>query len=336
MTPFNRKIIELNRKLQSIHLLDANVTFYFLYECAVLCVSEINKGENFKMNKLQKIEKINKEKNKLTYKKIESQLDLLVKGQEVNQKELRLGFIGLAKQNQELFELKKKLTQQLETVVEELNQLKTERQERNMGKSKTFPQTSEIYQALIGATEADNVRYTGYTAARLRIALCLLAITGIRVNELLPLKVHQLKTLLTEGWIAIDRSKRGPASHRAYLSKQGKQILKSRQKDFDLLYLLKEDKSYIFTSQLDHNKHIRREQITKDINKIMALVSKNLPDQPNLKSHSFRTSFITQLWKDTNDIEFVRQVIGHSKLDTTSSYVQDLSEKERRERIVEI
>ena len=68
----------------------------------------------------------------------------------------------------------------------------------------------------------------------------------------------------------------------------------------------------------------------------MALVSKNLPDQPNLKSHSFRTSFITQLWKDTNDIEFVRQAIGHDKVDTTLSYVQDLSEKERRERIAEI
>lgn len=45
------------------------------------------------MNKLQNIEKFNKEENKLTYKKIESQLDFLVKGQEVNQQELRLGFI---------------------------------------------------------------------------------------------------------------------------------------------------------------------------------------------------------------------------------------------------
>ena len=66
------------------------------------------------------------------------------------------------------------------------------------------------------------------------------------------------------------------------------------------------------------------------------LVSKNLPDQPNLKSYSFRTGFITQLWKDTNDIEFVRQVIGHTKLDTTSSYVQVLSEKERQERMSEV
>jgi len=63
------------------------------------------------MNKLQNIEKFNKEENKLTYKKIESQLDLLVKGQEVNQQELRLGFIGLAKQNSELLDLNQELNQ---------------------------------------------------------------------------------------------------------------------------------------------------------------------------------------------------------------------------------
>ena len=304
------------------------------------------------MENESKIEKIKKENNKLASRKLESQLELLLHGQEINREELRVGFRQLADQNrflslqnQQLLDLNQELKQQLETVVEELNQIKQERQEKAARKEvwanrkrlpKRDPVTPEIYQALIDATEADITRYTGYTAARLRVALCLLTITGIRVNELLPLKVHQLKTLLTEGWIAIDRSKRGPASHKAYLSKQGKQILKSRKKDFDLLYLLKEDNSYIFTSQLDHNKHIRREQITKDINKIMALVSKNLPDQPNLKSHSFRTSFITQLWKDTNDIEFVRQVIGDSNLDTTSSYVQDLSEKERQERMSEV
>lgn len=297
-----------------------------------------------------KIEKLKKENNKLASKKLESQLDLLLRGQEINREEFRTGFCQLADQNrflslqnQKLIDLNQELKQQLESIGEELNKIKQERQEKAARKEswakrkrlpKRDPVTPEIYQALIDTTEI--IRYTGYTAARLRVALCLLTITGIRVNELLPLKVHQLKTLLTEGWIAIDRSKRGPASHKAYLSNQGKQILKSRQKDFDLLYLFKEDQSYIFTSQLDHNKHIRREQITKDINRIMGLVSKNLPDQPNLKSHSFRTSFITQLWKDTNDIEFVRQVIGHSKLDTTSAYVQDLPEKERQERMSEL
>lgn len=276
---------------------------------------------------------------------IRSALGLILEGQEINQKTLRLGSIVLATQNSELLELNKKLNDQSETIVKELYELKKEREEKVSRKEaranrkrlpKRDPVTPEIYQALINATEVGVTRYNGYTAARLRVALCLLAITGIRVNELLPLKVSQLKTLLAENWIEIDRSKRGPVSHKTYLSKQGKQILKSRQKDFDLLYLFKEDKSYIFSSQLDHNKPIRREQITKDINKIMALVSKNLPDQPNLKSHSFRTSFITQLWKDTKDIEFVRQTVGHRNLNATSAYVTDMDDEERQNHISSI
>ena len=298
----------------------------------IICLSELN------LNELKKY----KEEE---YSKIRCDLELIFEGQKINQKDLHLGFIGLAAQNSELLESNKKLNEQLETVVKELDELKKEREEKVFRKEtranrkrlpKRDPVTLEIYQALIKATKTGMIRSNSYTKARLRVALCLLTITGIRVNELLPLRVHQLKTLLAEGWVKIDRSKRGPASHKAYLSKQGKQILKSRQKDFDLLYLFKDDNSYIFSSQLDHNQHIRREQITKDINKIMSLVSKNLPDQPNLKSHSFRTGFITQLWKDTNDIEFVRQVIGDFKLDTTSFYVQDLSEKERQKRMSEI
>ena len=72
---------------------------------------------------MNKLEKINKD---LSYKKIECQLDLLLKGQEVNQQELRLGFIGLAKQNNELLNLNKELNEQLNIVVSELNALKKE------------------------------------------------------------------------------------------------------------------------------------------------------------------------------------------------------------------
>ena len=209
------------------------------------------------MENENKLDKIKKENKRFIPKKLQSQLDLLLHGQVLNREELRVGFRQLAYQNpylsyqnQQLLDLNQELKQQLETVVEELNQIKQERQEKaarkevwanRKGLAKRDPVTPEIYQALINATKTGIIRYNGYTAVRLRIALCLLTITGIRVNELLPLKVHQLKTLLSEDWIVIDRSKREPASHKAYLSKQGKQILKSRQKDFDLLYLFKED-----------------------------------------------------------------------------------------------
>ena len=38
----------------------------------------------------------------------------------------------------------------------------------------------------------------------------------------------------------------------------------------------------------------------------------------------------TQLWRDTNDIEFVRQAIGHAKINTAWEYVENLSDEERK------
>jgi len=35
-------------------------------------------------------------------------------------------------------------------------------------------------------------------------------------------------------------------------------------------------------------------------------VSNFLPEKPNITSHSFLIGYISQLWKDTKDIEFVR------------------------------
>ena len=96
---------------------------------------------------------------------------------------------------------------------------------------------------------------------------------------------------------------------------------------------MKEPNSYVFTSEAQHMKPLGRVVVTKDVNKIMRQVSKKLNDKPNITSHSFRIGYITQLWKDTKDIEFVKQTIGHRKLDTTSTYVNQLSDQERRERI---
>jgi hypothetical protein len=63
-------------------------------------------------NDLSKIKKqFRYDSNEEKYKKI---LELLVEGQKVTQKDLQLGFIGLAKQNSELLDLNKELHQQLE------------------------------------------------------------------------------------------------------------------------------------------------------------------------------------------------------------------------------
>ena len=291
-------------------------------------------------NKLQE-----KEDNLLiTKSEVESKLNILVKGQTNNSKEfqairndLQRGFIGLALRNQELVELNTELTQQLGTIIAELNQIKQEHREKEIRKQarvnrkrlpKREPMTAEIYKKLVQAAAGP-----AYIYVRLRIAICLLTITGIRINELLPLKVYQLQTLVEEGWIAIDRSKRGPANHKAFLTKEGKKLVKDRQKYFQFIFLMKKPDSYVFTNESNHSKILTRETITKAVNLVTRTVSEEILSKPNITSHSFRIGYITQLWKDSKDIEFVKQTIGHRNLDTTSAYVNKLSDQERQKRI---
>ena len=290
---------------------------------------------------MNKLKNFKKEKNQLiTESEVESKLDILVKGQINNSQELEAirndlqrGFIGLALRNE-------KLNQKLEIAVSELNAMKKKREEKatrreKWAKRKRLPKrdpiNSEIYKLLIQESEGPT-----YIATRTRIAICLLTVTGIRIGELLSLKVGQLETLLNEGWISIDRLKRGPANHKAFLTLEGKKLVKARKRDFEFLFLMKDKDSYIFTSDRKPNQKLRRERITMDVNKVTHSVSKLLPSNPNITSHSFRIGYISQLWKDTKDIEFVRQTIGHRSLNATSGYVAQMGDQERQDRISRI
>ena len=295
-------------------------------------VSEISEISEISIDGLNKvIEEYDSNENK--YKKILNNLELLLEGQKVTQKDLQLGFIGLAKQNNELIDLNKELNQQLDIVMSELNVMKKERAEKaarreKWSKRKRFPKrdpiNSEIYNLLMKESEG-----ASYIATRTRIAICLLTVSGIRISELLSLKVFQLKTLLGEGWISIDRLKRGPANHKAFLTSEGRKVVKARKRDFEFLFLMKDENSYVFTSDRKPNQKLGRQTITMDVNKVMHSVSNLLPSKPNITSHSFRIGYISQLWKDTKDIEFVRQTIGHRSLNSTSNYVSDISDEER-------
>jgi integrase len=253
-------------------------------------------------NKLQKIKK----NQFITESEVESKLNILVEGQTNNSKELQAirndlqkGFIGLALRNEELLKSNDQLKQQLDGILKELNLIKQEREEKEARKQaranrkrlpKRDPINSQLYNLLIKESEGPS-----YQATRTRIAICLLTVTGIRIGELLSLKVGQLETLLQEGWISIDRLKRGPANHKAFLTKEGKKLVKARKRDFEFLFLMKNKDSYIFTSDRKPNQKLRRETITMDVNKVTRSVSNLLPAKPNITSHSFRIGYISQL-----------------------------------------
>lgn len=61
-----------------------------------------------------------------------------------------------------------------------------------------------------------------------------------------------------------------------------------------------------------------------------------IPSKPYINSYSFRIGYIEELWKDSRDIEFVRQTIGHRSLNATSGYVTHMDDQERQNRILSI
>lgn len=112
-------------------------------------------------------------------------------------------------------------------------------------------------------------------------------------------------------------------------------MMKDRARDFEILQYPKQEDSYLFTP-LYSEEPLNREVFNKIINNFLKESAKELPNQPNVTSHSFRIGFITELWRDTGDIEFVKQTIGHRKLDTTPAYVENLSDQERKDRISQL
>ena len=99
---------------------------------------------------------------------------------------------------------------------------------------------------------------------------------------------------------------------------------------------MKSKDSYVFTSDRKPNQMLRRQTITMDVNKVMHSVSNLLPSKPKITSHSFRIGYISQLWKDSKDIKFVRQTIGHRSLNSTSVYVSEIGNEERENRMSRI
>jgi integrase len=154
---------------------------------------------------------------------------LMAEGHAKSQSIMKEGFVGLAIQNAELnAELKdqnKALTDQLNQLQEQFAIVRQELQERKEWERllqekkekwktrrrlpKREPLTKEIYDSLIQSSQ--KWKYSNlYQSARLRLALVLLLVTGIRISELLPLKMNQVGSLFTKDWISIDRAKRGP------------------------------------------------------------------------------------------------------------------------------
>lgn len=169
---------------------------------------------------------------------------------------------------------------------------------------KRQPMTSKIYQFLIKAAEGPS-----YPLVRLRVALCLLTLTGLQINQLLEVRVSHLQTLQQFYWINVTSSLPNTANRKAVLTKEGEKLINERKKDFNILLQSKDSAAYVFTAKSKPYKILRRETLTRDINRVLQSISRTFPNQPHISSYSFRIGYIETLWKNPEDSKAVKQTL---------------------------
>lgn len=150
--------------------------------------------------------------------------------------------------------------------------------------------------------------------SRKKAALVLLYATGLRISNLLLLKLHNIDDLFNKGSTIIPLIKRGADKHTIALSKKGKQVLKQFHSNFFCLMKDKNREDFLFTTQANLQKPINRSSFDQEINQILAAFF-----QKHIRTHTFRASIITDLLKETR-IDIVKEVIGHKDIKTTLQY----------------
>ena len=237
-------------------------------------------------------------------------------------------------QNQKRFE--EKLTKQTNTIKRlqaELQEERNKQAEKAAQRLKYRNRTKrEVMQPILLVHFTEAIKLIGPElnplAARLRLAITLLFLTGARVNEIRKVEIKTVSNLFEKQrpYIEIVRQKGGTRA-KTFVSKYGSEILKNRRQDYEILKsVLKEGGIYLFQSRKE-DKPISREHFTKSINKVLKKLGAQF--DMHFTTHAFRRGWITQLWKDTQNIELVRQAIGHKDLKTTSIYTGMLSDTEK-------
>jgi hypothetical protein len=103
-------------------------------------------------------------------------------------------------------------------------------------------------------------------------------------------------------YIKVTCKKGGKVEHKAFLTPKGREIVRERKQDFD--YLSSFGKEAIFWSSRTKDGYMARPYFTQMVNDVLKVLSEHF--DARYISHSFRKGFITELWQETGDIEFVR------------------------------
>jgi integrase/recombinase XerD len=143
-----------------------------------------------------------------------------------------------------------------------------------------------------------------------KLMIMLLYSSGLRLSELLNLKVTDLEFGEKIGWV---RSGKGAKDRLFLLSERLIEELKDYLQD-------KKNSDYVFTG--------RNGRMTpRNVQKIIKKIARDAGVEKDVHPHILRHSFGTHLLEDGVDIRKIQELLGHANLSTTQIYTHVTSEE---------
>jgi site-specific recombinase XerD len=222
---------------------------------------------------------------------------------------------GLIKEQTNILTLQnKELLRKIELIQRELDERKAldelakEKQLKRKNRKRRPPTsllTHSLFLKFLRSTQYDKK----FTTVRARLATVLLYITGLRISEILHLTLKTLNGLFVRKkpyfvvpWL---KNKKGMV-RRAYITNRGKEVTSIVRSDYIYINncLNKDKNAYIFSPQNKPNKLLTREYFTREVNRFVKVLDEKMSEDGTMfSSHGFRKRQITNLWKDSGDIE---------------------------------
>ncbi len=141
-----------------------------------------------------------------------------------------------------------------------------------------------------------------------RLIISLLYSSGLRVSELVNLKVSEINLTEKTGWV---RKGKG--------SKDRLFTLSAALADDLIAYLKDRQNIYLFSKE--------KPLSTRNIQKIIKGTKNRAGIQKKVTPHTLRHSFATHLLENGTDIRIIQTMLGHSSLNTTQVYTHVSSEQ---------
>lgn len=156
------------------------------------------------------------------------------------------------------------------------------------------------------------------------LAICTLLLgTGIRISECVGLNIDDIDFDIN-GFVV---TRKGGAREILYFSEEVEDSLRKYIKQRLLLKNIDQQEQALFLS-------LQRKRIgVRAVENIVKKYSKSAVPLKNISPHKFRSTYGTNLYRETQDIYVVANVLGHKDINTTRKHYAAMSEDLRRKAI---